>query len=160
MNLYRLTTEQTAMETRVMEELWKVHTDREFLQHDVEATLATMTEDAFVLNIPTGMGGRGKNEVRAFYRDSFVHSLPSDIANQLTHRVVGDNALVDELVLSFTHTTRMDWILPNVPPTNKKVEVDLVAVVYFRGDKIWGERIYWDHAKVLRQVGLLLAQAE
>ena len=60
------------MGKRAMEELWKVHTDQEFLQHDVEATLATMTEDAFVLNIPTGMGGRGKNEVRAFYRDSFA----------------------------------------------------------------------------------------
>jgi hypothetical protein len=34
-----------------------------------------------------------------------------------------------------------------------------VAVVYFRGDKICGERIYWDHAKVLRQAGLLSAQA-
>jgi len=124
------------MEKRAMEELWKVHTDEEFLRHDVEATLATMTEDAFVLNIPTGMGGRGKNEVRAFYRDSFVHSLPSDIANQLTHRVVGDNALVDELLLTFTHTRQMDWILPGIPPTNKKVEVNLVAVVYFRGDKI------------------------
>jgi carboxymethylenebutenolidase len=147
------------MEKRAMEQLWKIHTDEEFLRHDVEATLATMTDDAFVLNIPTGMGGRGKNEVRAFYRDSFVNSLPGDIANQLTYRVVGENALVDELVLTFTHTARMDWILPRVPPTNKKVEVDLVAVVYFRGDKICGERIYWDHATVLQQVGLLAVQA-
>jgi carboxymethylenebutenolidase len=85
--------------------------------------------------------------------------LPGDIANQLTYRVVGENALVDELVLTFTHTARMDWILPRVPPTNKKVEVDLVAVVYFRGDKICGERIYWDHATVLQQVGLLAVQA-
>jgi carboxymethylenebutenolidase len=147
------------MEKRAMEQLWKTHTDEEFLRHDVEATLATMTDDAFVLNIPTGMGGRGKNEVRAFYRDSFVNSLPGDIANQLTYRVVGENALVDELVLTFTHTARMDWILPRVQPTNKKVEVDLVAVVYFRGDKICGERIYWDHATVLQQVGLLAVQA-
>jgi carboxymethylenebutenolidase len=146
------------MQKRAMEELWKIHTDEEFLRHDVEATLATMTDDAFVLNIPTGMGGRGKNEVRAFYRDSFVHSLPSDIANQLTHRVIGDDALVDELRLTFTHTTQMDWILPHVPPTNKKVAVDLVAAVYFRGDKICGERIYWDHASVLQQVGLMAAR--
>jgi carboxymethylenebutenolidase len=146
------------MQKSAMEELWKLHTDEEFLRHDVEATLATMTEDAFVLNIPTGMGGRGKNEVRAFYRDSFVHSLPADIANQLTRRVVGEDALVDELLLTFTHTTRMDWILPRVAPTNKKVEVDLVAVVYFRGDKICGERIYWDHARVLQQVGLIAAR--
>jgi carboxymethylenebutenolidase len=143
------------MEKRAMEELWKLHTDEEFLRHDVEATLATMTDDAFVLNIPTGMGGRGKSEVRAFYRDSFVHFLPSDIAIQLTHRVLGDDALVDEMVLTFTHSTQMDWILPNLPPTYKKVAVDLVAVVYFRDHKICGERIYWDHARVLQQVGLI-----
>jgi carboxymethylenebutenolidase len=143
------------MEKRAMEDLWKLHTDEEFLRHDVEATLETMTDDAFVLNIPTAMGGRGKSEVRAFYRDSFVHSLPTDIAIQLTHRVVGDDALVDEMVLTFTHTTRMDWILPNLPPTNKKVAVDLVAVVYFRDNKICGERIYWDQARVLQQVGLV-----
>jgi carboxymethylenebutenolidase len=143
------------MEKRAMEDLWKLHTDEEFLQHDVEATLETMTDDAFVLNIPTGMGGRGKHEVRAFYRDSFVHSLPSHIAMQLTHRVVGGDALVDEMVLTFTHSTRMDWILPNLPPTNKKVAVDLVAVVYFRDNKISGERIYWDQARVLQQLGLM-----
>ncbi|MGA8490446.1 MAG: nuclear transport factor 2 family protein [Terriglobales bacterium] len=147
------------MDKHAMEQLWKVHTDEEFLRHDVEATLATMTDDAFVLNIPTGMGGRGKNEVRTFYRDSFVHSLPSDIVNQPTHRVVGDDALVDELLLSFTHTTQMDWVLPGVPPTNKKVAVDLVAVVYFRDNKICGERIYWDHARVLQQVGLITVKA-
>lgn len=143
------------MEKPAMEELWKLHTDEEFLRHDVEATLATMTDDAFVLNIPTGMGGRGKSEVRAFYRDSFVHFLPSDITIQLTHRVLGDDALVDEMVLTFTHSTQMDWILPNLPPTHKKVAVDLVAVVYFRDHKICGERIYWDHARVLQQVGLI-----
>jgi carboxymethylenebutenolidase len=143
------------MEKRPMEEVWKAHTDAEFLDHDVEAALATMTDDAFVINMPTGMGGRGQNEVRAFYRDRFVNSLPDDIAAELTNRVVGDNALVDELHHTFTHTRQMDWILPGLPPTNKKVEVDIVAVVYFRGDKISGERIYWDHAQVLRQVGLL-----
>lgn len=143
------------MEKRPMEEVWKIHTDAEFLTHDVEATLATMTEDAFVMNIPTGMGGQGKDEVRAFYRDSFVNSLPDDASNQLTNRVVGDSALVDELRLTFTHTRQMDWILPGVPPTNRKVEIEIVAVVYFRGDRICGERIYWDHAKVLQQVGLL-----
>ena len=49
-----------------------------------------MTDDAFVMNMPTGMGGRGKKEIRAFYRDSFVNSLPDDIAGELRHRVVGE----------------------------------------------------------------------
>jgi carboxymethylenebutenolidase len=146
------------MEKRAMEELWKIHVDCEFLTHDVEATLATMTDDAFVINVPTGMGGRGKDAVRAFYRDSFVNCMPDDIVGVLTNRVVGDHALVDELHHTFTHTKQMDWILPGVPPTNKKVEVDIVAVVCFRHGKICGERIYWDHATVLRQVGLLETQ--
>jgi carboxymethylenebutenolidase len=49
----------------------------------------------------------------------------------------------------------MDWFLPGVPPTNKVVDIDLVVVVQFRGDKLACERIYWDQATVLRQVGLL-----
>jgi carboxymethylenebutenolidase len=40
-------------------------------------------------------------------------------------------------------------------PTHKKIALDLVVVVQFRGDKLVCERIYWDHATVLRQVGLL-----
>jgi len=49
----------------------------------------------------------------------------------------------------------MDWFLLNVLPTNKKVDIDLVVVVQFRGDKLASERIYWDQATVLGQVGLL-----
>jgi carboxymethylenebutenolidase len=49
----------------------------------------------------------------------------------------------------------MPWLLPNVRPTHKKIEMDIVVVVQFRGDKLATERIYWDHAAVLRQVGLL-----
>jgi carboxymethylenebutenolidase len=71
------------------------------------------------------------------------------------NRIVGDSQLADELHLTFTHSKQMDWFLPNVPPTNKKVDIDLVVVVQFRGDKLSCERIYWDQATVLRQVGLL-----
>jgi carboxymethylenebutenolidase len=49
----------------------------------------------------------------------------------------------------------MDWLLPGVEPTGRRVAMDIVVVVQFRGDKIATERIYWDHAAVLRQVGLL-----
>ena len=55
----------------------------------------------------------------------------------------------------FTHTTEIDWMLPGVPPTGKYVEIPLVAIVKFRGDKLYHEHIYWDQASVLVQVGLL-----
>lgn len=58
------------------------------------------------------------------------------------------------MVARFTHTIPMDWMLPGVPPTAKRVEVTLV-VVQFDGDKIAHEDFYWDQASVLVQLGLL-----
>jgi len=40
-------------------------------------------------------------------------------------------------------------------PTGKYVEVPLVAIVEFRGDKIYNEHIYWDQASMLLQLGVL-----
>ena len=42
-----------------------------------------------------------------------------------------------------------------MPPTGKYVEVPTVAIVCFRGDKLYHEHIYWDQASVLVQIGLL-----
>lgn len=138
-----------------LEKLWADHIAGEFVTKDVEATLATMVDDAFVNHMPVNTGGHGKDELRVFYRDNFIPSWPDDLQMTPVNRVVSDGQLVDELHLTFTHSRRMDWFLPNVPPTNKKVDIDLVVVVQFRGDKLACERIYWDQATVLRQVGLL-----
>ncbi len=143
------------MTKQQLEQLWADHIGAEFTTKDVEATLATMVDDAYVDHVPVRTGGRGKAELRAFYRDNFIPSWPDDLEMTPISRVVGDNQLVDEMRLRFTHSKRMDWFLPGVPPTNRKVEIDLVVVVQFRGDKLSCERIYWDQATVLRQVGLL-----
>jgi carboxymethylenebutenolidase len=143
------------MTAQELDKLWGEHIAGEFVTKDVEATLATMVEDASVDHVPVHTGGRGKQELRAFYRDNFIPSWPDDLKMKSVNKVAGDSQLVEELHLSFTHSRKMEWFLPGVPPTNKKVEVDLVVVVQFRGDKLASERIYWDQATVLRQVGLL-----
>jgi carboxymethylenebutenolidase len=140
-----------------LEQLWAEHLKGEFETKDVEATLETMVEDAYVNHMPVHTGGRGKDALRAFYRDDFIPSWPDDLQMTPVNRVVGEGQLVDELHITFTHSKPMPWFLPNVPPTHKKVAVDIVVVVQFRGDKLACERIYWDHAAVLRQVGLLPA---
>ena len=70
-------------------------------------------------------------------------------------RTVGHDQVVEELVLSFTHTKPVDWILPGVPPTGKRVEVAVVVIVGFKDGKISHEHIHWDQASVLVQIGLL-----
>ncbi|PYM17068.1 MAG: hypothetical protein DMD81_10660 [Candidatus Rokuibacteriota bacterium] len=144
-----------ALSPRDLERLWEEHLKGEFETKDVEATLDTMVEDAYVNHMPVGSGGRGKDQLRRFYRDDFIPSWPEDLVTTPLNRVVGDGQLVDELNTTFTHSRPMNWFLPGVAPTHKKISVDIVVVVQFRGDKLACERIYWDHASVLRQVGLL-----
>ena len=70
-------------------------------------------------------------------------------------RTIGTDQLVDEMIFKFTHTVRMDWMLPGVAPTGKRVEIPLVAIVRFRDNKLAHEHIYWDQASLLVQLGLL-----
>ena len=143
------------MTHREMEELWAEHIRHEFVTKDVEATLATMIEDASVNHVPVSTGGQGKEQLRAFYRDRFIGSWPDDLQMTNINRVLGQDQLVEEDHLRFTHARRMDWLLPGVPPTQRVIDVDFVIVVQFRDGKLACERIYWDHATVLRQVGLI-----
>ncbi len=146
-----------ALSPRQLEELWAEHLKGEFATKDVEATLATMVEDAYVNHMPVNTGGRGKAALRVFYRDDFIPSWPDDLQMTPVNRVIGVGQLVDELRVTCTHSKPMPWLLPNLPPTGKQIALDIVVVVQFRGDKVACERIYWDHASVLRQVGLLKA---
>ena len=143
------------MTRREMETVWAEHIRHEFVTRDVEATLATMVEDASVDHVPVNSGGQGKAQLRPFYRDVFIGSWPDDLEMTTTNRVFGEDQLVEEAHLRFTHKNRMDWFLPGVPATNGQVDVDFVIVVQFRDNKLACERIYWDQATVLRQLGLM-----
>jgi carboxymethylenebutenolidase len=135
--------------------LWQEHTDHEFVTRDTEATLRTMVDDAYVNHVPVMTGGRGKDELRAFYSTDFIPKMPPDTALVPVSRTVGENQLVDEMIFSFTHTEEMPWMLPGVPPTNRPVKIPLVVIVKFRDGKLAHEHIYWDQASVLKQIGLL-----
>ena len=135
--------------------LWEEHTSHEFSTRDTESTLATMVEDAYVNHVPVLTGGVGKDALRIFYSVDFIPTMPPDTKLTPISRTVGDEQLVDEMIFSFTHTQEMPWMLPGVAPTNRHVEVALVAIVRFRDGKLAHEHIYWDQASVLKQLGLL-----
>src|SRR5580658_1028076 len=135
--------------------LWQQHTDHEFATRDTEATLATMVEDAYVNHIPVLTGGYGKEALREFYSERFIPAMPPDTTLIPVSRTIGESQLVDEMIFSFTHTQEMPWMLPGIAPTNRRVEVPLVAIVRFRDGKLAHEHIYWDQASVLKQIGLI-----
>ena len=135
--------------------LWEQHIGYEFETRNTESTLDTMVPHACVNHIPVMTGGRGREELRRFYGASVIPQMPPDTRMTLIGRTVGHDRLVDEMVFEFTHTLAMPWLLPGIPPTGRHVKVALVASVSFEGDRLVSERIYWDQATVLVQLGLL-----
>ena len=143
------------MDNAELARLWERHTELEFETRDAAATVATMTPDNYVNHVPVMTGGRGTAEMIEFYGKHFIPKMPADTTLRLLSRTIGDDRVIDEFVFSFTHDVEMDWMLPGIAPTGRKVEIPMVAVVQFEGDKIACERIYWDQASVLVQLGLL-----
>ena len=142
-------------EQEAMVALFQRHVDAE-LAGDLDTTMATMIGDPHLNHVASMAGGVGRDGVRAFYRDHLVgRFFPPDVKMTNVSRTVGQDQVVEELVISFTHTMQVDWILPGVPPTGKPVEVAVVVIVGFKDGKITHEHIYWDQASVLVQVGLL-----
>jgi carboxymethylenebutenolidase len=140
---------------QAMVALFQKHVDAE-LAGDLDTTMNTMTDDPHLNHVPTRAGGVGRAGVRAFYRDHLVGKFfPPDVAMTPVSRTVGLDQVVEELVISFTHTTPIDWLLPGVAPTGKRVEMAVAVIVGFRDGRISHEHIYWDQAGVLVQVGLL-----
>lgn len=140
---------------QVLSDLWDEHLMYEFATRDADHTIDTMVKDAYVNHVPVLTGGSGRKELRKFYSKYFIPQMPPDMKIVPVSRTVGSDRLVDESVASFTHSIRMDWLLPGIAPTGKPVELALVVVVEFRDGKLAGERIYWDQASVLVQLGLL-----
>jgi carboxymethylenebutenolidase len=138
-----------------LNDLWDEHIREEFASKNADATIETMVPDAYVNHIPVLTGGVGREQLREFYSRHFIPKMPPDTEIIPISRTIGVERLVDEMIFRFTHTIEMDWMLPGVAPTGKKVECPLVVIVHFREGKLANEHIYWDQASVLVQLGLL-----
>lgn len=135
--------------------IFDTHVASEFETKDLEATMATMVDEPSVTHLPTLAGGVGAVEVRHFYDDHFIGHWPDDVAITQVSRTVGADRVVDEMVMRFTHDRVMDTFLPGVAPTGKPVRLPIVVVAGFEDGKVAYERIYWDQASLLVQVGAL-----
>ncbi len=114
-----------------------------------------MVANPLVNQVPVMIGGDGREELYEFYAKHFLPQIPPDTEMVPVSRTIGQGRLVEEMVFRFTHTISMDWMLPGIPPTGKRVEIAMLVVVQFDGDKLAHEHLYWDQASVLVQLGLL-----
>jgi carboxymethylenebutenolidase len=134
---------------------WQQHTYAEFVLKNPDAALATMTENPYVLLIPSGTGGSGRAGVHEFYANHFLPNIPPDFELISLSQIFSNDRIVEEFVIRFTHTLDMDWMLPGVPAAGQRVEFALVGIIQFQAGKVANERLYWDQATVLSQLGVL-----
>jgi carboxymethylenebutenolidase len=78
-----------------------------------------MVPEPYLTHVPTLTAGRV--EVEGFYRDHFVGHWPDDVQVKSLSRTVGQNRVIDELIVSLTYDREMPIFLPGVPPTGRKV---------------------------------------
>lgn len=140
---------------QTLAQLWEEHLRHEFETQDPSETIDTMVKNAYVNHVPVLTGGSGREELLDFYAKYFIPQMPPDGEMKPVSRTIGHDRLVDEFIFEFTHTVRMDWLVPGVEPTGKHAEIAVIVVVEFKGDKLACERIYWDQASLLVQLGLL-----
>ena len=136
-------------------DVFDLHIKHEFQDHDVDATMQTMTSEPYVHHVPMMTGGVGYDAVYNFYKNHFIGKMPDDTKVVRISRTIDKDQVVDELIVSFTHDREIDFMLPRVPPTGRYVELPHVVVMKFKDGKISHEHIYWDQASVLVQIGLL-----
>ena len=123
-------------EQQRLNDLWEEHLRDEFVTRDTEATLDTMVPDAYVNHVPVMTGGVGREVLRDFYSRHFIPQMPPDAEIVPVSRTIGTDRIADELIFRFTHTVEMEWMLPGVAPTGKRVEIPFVVIIQFRDGKL------------------------
>jgi steroid delta-isomerase-like uncharacterized protein len=117
--------------------------------HDLESVLGTFGFSAHYDDEAWGEHYEGAGGVRAFY-EQLMRALP-DLVIEVQRQHVTDAAVLVEVVIRGTHLG--PW--RGLPATGRKVEFPLCGVYTFdEQDRLAGERIYYDRATVLRQVGV------
>lgn len=134
---------------------WEQHGYAEFALNSADAAIATMNDNPYILAVPLGQLIQGRQAVFEFYRDHFLCNIPDFIELEPLNRVIGEDMLVDSFIFRFDHDRELPWKIPGVPATGKRVEIPMTVFVGFDGDRIAYEHLFWDHAQVLTQIGVL-----
>ena len=106
------------------------------LAGDLDTTMATMSAEPHLNHVPTMAGGIGHDSVRAFYRDHLVGKFfPPDVEINPVSRTVGEDQIVEELFIRFTHTIVIDCLLPGIAPSGMPVAMALAVIIGFKDGK-------------------------
>jgi len=119
-------------------------------RHDFDAALAAFAHPRYEI-VPTGQVFDGREQVAAYYTSSRT-AFP-DQRNEVIALYHADDAVIVEFRLLGTHRGP----LFGIPATGRAFTCPMIAVFQFDGEQITCERVYFDSAAILRQLGILPA---
>jgi len=124
----------------------KEHMDTE-VTHEFDRTLATFNGHPHYEIMATGQVFDGDGDVMSYYRTTRTAFPDQRHDNSRLH--VADDAVIVEFDLLGTNLGEFYGL----PPTGKAFRVPIIAVFFFDGDRIVNERIYFDSASLVTQIG-------
>ena len=127
-------------------EIIREHMDTEVTQ-EFDRTLATFNGHPRYEIMPTGQVFDGDDEVMGYYRTTRT-AFPDQRHDNVRHHVTDDAVIVEFDLLG---TNLGDFY--GLPPTGKAFRVPIIAVFFFDGDRIVNERVYFDSASLVTQIG-------
>jgi steroid delta-isomerase-like uncharacterized protein len=117
--------------------------------HDLDGVIATFGNEARYDDEPWDTHYEGRDQVRQFYVQ-LMQALP-DLSIEVVRRHVAAETIVLEVIIRGTQAG--PW--RGLPATGRRVEIPLCGIYTFSADdRLAGERIYYDRALVLRQLGV------
>jgi len=129
------------------EEIVREHMESEN-HHDFDTTLGTFEHPRYEI-VPTGDVFDGADEVRKYFEDSRT-AFP-DQRNELIALHHADDGVIVEFDLKGTHKGP----LRGIPPTGKEFTCRTAAFFLFEEDRLVCERVYFDAATIMAQLGLI-----
>jgi steroid delta-isomerase-like uncharacterized protein len=117
-------------------------------RHDFETTLRTFARPRYEI-MATGEVFDGEDAVRGYY--AATRAAFPDQRNEVRSLRHGDDAVIVEFDLLGTH----NGPLRGLPATGRAFRCPMVALFVFEGDRIVCERVYFDSATILRQLGII-----
>jgi steroid delta-isomerase-like uncharacterized protein len=127
-------------------EIISEHMDTEVTQ-EFDRTLATFNGHPRYEIMPTGQVFDGDDEVMGYYRMTRT-AFPDQRHDNVRHHVTDDTVIVEFDLLG----TNLGEFY-GLPPTGKAFRVPIIAVFFFEGDRIVNERVYFDSASLVTQIG-------
>ena len=115
-------------------------------RHDVEATIATFDRRRYEVN---GEPSEGEAAVRELLQGLMTGFPDFHAETEKLHHA--DDAVIGEARITGTH----NGPFAGIPPTGKRIDVPMAAIFEFDGDRLLCEKVYWDIATILRQIGIL-----